>query len=142
MWSATCEEPAQHALDDGAEPTVLLGEALRVHPQELLEVLLDQPEERGLPRPTRPGEDGRLGAVPGRVRRTGPAEPPTGAGRRASERERRPGILPAGLGSRVAADPLLPTAGRGARPSRPAGSISRVREIRTHGLKGGFRSPA
>ena len=51
---ATCEEPAQHALDDGAERAVLLGEALRVYPQELLEVLLDQPEERGLPRPTRP----------------------------------------------------------------------------------------
>jgi hypothetical protein len=33
---------------------MLLGEALRVHPQELLAVLLDQPEERGLPRPTRP----------------------------------------------------------------------------------------
>jgi len=43
---ATCEEPAPHALDDGAERAVLLGEALRVHPQELLEVLLDQPEER------------------------------------------------------------------------------------------------
>jgi len=44
----------EHALDDGAERAVLLGEALRVHPQELLEVLLDQPEERGLPRPARP----------------------------------------------------------------------------------------
>jgi hypothetical protein len=27
---ATCEEPAQHALDDGAERAMLLGEALRV----------------------------------------------------------------------------------------------------------------
>jgi hypothetical protein len=51
---ATCEEPAQHALDEGAERAVLLGEALRIDAQELLEVLLGQPEERELPRPPRP----------------------------------------------------------------------------------------
>jgi S1/P1 nuclease len=45
---------SEHALDDGAQRAVLLGEALRVHTQELLEVLLDEPEERGLPFPTRP----------------------------------------------------------------------------------------
>src|SRR5262245_49772867 len=51
---ATGEEPAQHALDDGAERAVLLGEAPRIHPQELLEMLLHEPKERGLPRPPRP----------------------------------------------------------------------------------------
>ena len=51
---ATRKEPAQHALDHGAERAVRLGEPLLVHAQELLEVLLDQTKEWGLPRPPRP----------------------------------------------------------------------------------------
>jgi hypothetical protein len=41
---ATGEEPAQHALDDGTERAVYVGEPLLVEAQELLEVLFDQPE--------------------------------------------------------------------------------------------------
>ena len=39
---ATCEEPAQHALDDGTERAVRLGEPLRINAEKLLDVLLDQ----------------------------------------------------------------------------------------------------
>jgi hypothetical protein len=38
------DEAAQHALDDRTQRAVLLGEALGVHAQELLDVLLDQAE--------------------------------------------------------------------------------------------------
>jgi len=38
---ATGEEPAQHALDDGTERAVYVGEPLLVEAQELLEVLFD-----------------------------------------------------------------------------------------------------
>ena len=85
---ATCEEPAP--VDDGAERAVLLGEALRVHTQELLEVLLDQPEERGLPCPTRPVHPRTdLHAIPtagGRDRREPRTTAPRTAGRRAWDR--------------------------------------------------------
>jgi len=50
----TAHEAAQHALDHGPKRAVRLGEALLVHAQKLLEVLLDETEERGLPRPPRP----------------------------------------------------------------------------------------
>jgi hypothetical protein len=47
-------EPAQYSLHYRAQRTVRLGEPLRINAQELLEVLFNQPEERGLPRPPRP----------------------------------------------------------------------------------------
>ena len=76
--------PPTRALDDGPERAVLLGEALRVHPQELLEVLLDQPEERGLPRPPRPVHPRtNLHATPaagGRDRRASRPRSPCAAG--------------------------------------------------------------
>ncbi len=49
----TAHEAAQHALDHGAERAVHPGEPLRIHTEKLLEVLLDEPEERRLPRPPR-----------------------------------------------------------------------------------------
>ena len=67
------EEPAQHALDDRTQRAVLLGEALGIDAEELLEVLLDEAEQRRLPRPPRPIHSGTdLHANPpagGRVRR-------------------------------------------------------------------------
>ena len=78
---ATCEEPSQSPLDDGAERAVLLGEALRVHPQELLQVLLDETEERKLPGPTRPNTRAQIS--------TPPQLP---AGETGANRERVPGV--------------------------------------------------
>ena len=51
---AALEERAQHALDDRTQRAVLLGEALGVRAEELLDVLLDEAEQRRVPRPPRP----------------------------------------------------------------------------------------
>jgi hypothetical protein len=42
----TSHEAAQDALDHGAKRAVHLGEPLRIETQKLLEVLLDEPEQR------------------------------------------------------------------------------------------------
>ena len=51
---ATCEERSEYPLDHRPQGTVRLGEARRVNAQKLLDVLLDETKERGLPRPPRP----------------------------------------------------------------------------------------
>ncbi len=50
----TAHEAAQHALDHGAQRAVHLGEPLRIDAEKVLEMLLDEPEQRRLPRPPRP----------------------------------------------------------------------------------------
>jgi hypothetical protein len=50
---ATAHETAQHPLDHRAKRPMLSGEALGPDTQQLLEVLLDQAEQRGLARPPR-----------------------------------------------------------------------------------------
>ncbi len=49
-----CEEGPEHPLDHRTQRAVRLGEALLVHAQEFLEVLLNQTEERRVPSPPRP----------------------------------------------------------------------------------------
>ena len=89
---ATREEPAQHALDHETKRAVCLGEPRRIHAQELLEVLLDEPEERGLPRPTRPVHPRTdLHATPtagGRDRRESRTESPVCSGDKSLRRAR------------------------------------------------------
>ena len=45
-YVAALEERAHHALDDRTQRAVLLGEALGVRAEELLDVLLDEAEQR------------------------------------------------------------------------------------------------
>jgi hypothetical protein len=46
FWDTAADELPEHALDDRAQRAVFLGKALGVDAQELLEVLLDQTEQR------------------------------------------------------------------------------------------------
>jgi hypothetical protein len=48
LGKTTGQELPQHQLDHGAKRTVTPRKTLLVHPQELLQVLADQPEERSL----------------------------------------------------------------------------------------------
>jgi hypothetical protein len=45
-WDAAPDEPSQDALDDGPQRATLLGEALVVHAEELVDVLADKTEQR------------------------------------------------------------------------------------------------
>jgi hypothetical protein len=45
-WDAAADEPPQDALDGGPQRAVLLGEALVVHAEELVDVLADKTEQR------------------------------------------------------------------------------------------------
>jgi hypothetical protein len=87
---AALEEPSQHALDDPTQQAVGLGEALRIDAQEVFQVLLDKPEERGLPRSPRPVDPrADLHATPssgGRDRRESRTTPRRAAGRAVCDR--------------------------------------------------------
>lgn len=90
------------ALYYGPQRAVRLGEALLVHAQKPLEVLFDQAEERGLPRPPgtiQPRTD--LHATPtagGRDRRESRTSPRCAAGTAASDRPGPRQVRPGGAG--------------------------------------------
>jgi hypothetical protein len=50
----TMRDRLEHSLHYRLQRTVRLGDPLRINAQELLEVLINQSEERGLPRASRP----------------------------------------------------------------------------------------
>jgi len=104
LHETAAHEPAQYPLDHRPQRTVRPGEPGRITAQKFLEVLFDQPEQRGLPPPTRPvhprtdlhanppagRRDRRESRVPGMQR---------GKDSATSSRRERSGCTPRGFGS-------------------------------------------